>query len=90
MSDIPNDDKVHRLACYQLIRPGQTYLLTIEDIVHYEDCALSEGLIRARDDLAFEVKRDRLLIWRCGGIPPGRVLWLLASLPTPLQPCIPG
>ena len=28
------------------------------------DCALSEGVIRVRDDLAVEVKRDRLWIQR--------------------------
>ena len=72
MSDIPNDDKPgfvaekpeHCFACYRLIRPGQTYYLTIEGIVHCEDCALSEGVIRVRDDLAVEVSRDRLLIQR--------------------------
>jgi hypothetical protein len=26
----------------------------------YEDCALSEGVIRVRDDLAVEIKRDRV------------------------------
>ena len=72
MSDIPNDDQSgfvakkpeHCFACYRLIRPGQTYYLTIEGIVHCEDCALSEGVIRIREDLAVEVKRDRLLIQR--------------------------
>lgn len=29
-----------------------------------EDCAFSEGVIWVRDDLAVEVKRDRLLIQR--------------------------
>ena len=51
MRDIPNDDRPgfvaerpeHCFACYRLIRPGQTYYLTIEGIVHCEDCALSEG-----------------------------------------------
>ena len=28
----------------------------------YEDCAFSEGVIRVREDLAIEIKRDRLLI----------------------------
>ena len=66
MSDIPNDnmpgfvaeEPEHCFACYRLIRPGQTYYLTIEGIVHCEDCALSEGVIRVREDLAVEVKRD--------------------------------
>jgi len=38
MSDIPNDDKPgfvaekpeHCFACYRLIRPGQTYYLTVD------------------------------------------------------------
>jgi hypothetical protein len=72
MRDILNDDKPgfvpekleHCFACYRLIRPGQTYYLTIEGIVHCQDCALSKGVIRVREDLAVEVKRDRLLIQR--------------------------
>ena len=67
MRDIPNDDEPgfvaekpeHCFACYRLIRPGQTYYLTIEGIVHCEDCALSEGVIRVREDLIVEVMRDR-------------------------------
>ena len=70
MSDIPNDEKPgfvaekpeHCFACYRLIRPGQTYYLTIEGIVHCEDCALSKGVIRVREDVAVWVNRDRLLI----------------------------
>jgi hypothetical protein len=54
----------HCFACYRLIRPGQSYYLTIEGIVHCEDCALSEGVIRVREDLAIEVQHDRLLIQR--------------------------
>jgi hypothetical protein len=38
--------------------------LTIEFEVLCEDCALSEGLIRVREDPAVEVKRDRLLVRR--------------------------
>ena len=72
MTDIPNDDKPgfvadepeHGFACCRLIRPGQTYHLTIESKVLCEDCALSEGVIRVRDDLAVEAKRDRLLVQR--------------------------
>jgi hypothetical protein len=59
MSDIPNEDKPgfvaekpeHCFACYRLIRPGQTYHLIIEFEVLCEDCALSEGVIRLREDL---------------------------------------
>ena len=58
------DEPEHCFACYRLIRPGQTYYLTIENMVHCEDCALSERVIRVREDLAVEVKRDRLLIQR--------------------------
>ena len=50
--------------CYRLIRPGRTYHLTIGFEVWCEDCALSEGVIRVREDLAIEVKRDRLLSQR--------------------------
>jgi hypothetical protein len=72
MRDIPNDDKPgfvaeepeHCFACYHLIRPGQIYHLTIEFEVLCEDCALSEGVMRVREDLAVEVRHDRLLIQR--------------------------
>ena len=72
MRDIPNDDKPgfvaekpeHCFACYRLIRPGHTYYLTIDGIVHCEDCALAQGVIRVRENLAVEVKRDRLLVRR--------------------------
>jgi hypothetical protein len=68
----PNDDKPgfvaekpeHCFACYRLIRPGQIYHLTIDFEVLCEDCALSEGVIRVREDLAVEVKSDRLLVRR--------------------------
>ncbi len=98
MSDIPNDDKPgfvaekpeHCFACYRLIRPGQTYYLTIEGIVHCEDCALSEGVIRVRENLAVEVRRDQLLIRRDGGILQGRVLLLHPNLPAPPRRCAPG
>lgn len=54
----------HCLACCRLITAGQTYYQTIEEEVLCADCALSEGLIRVRDDLAVEVKRDRLVVKR--------------------------
>ena len=50
--------------CYRLIRPGQICHLTIEFEVLCADCALSEGVIWVREDLAVKVKRDRLLIRR--------------------------
>ena len=68
MRDIPSEYKPgfvaekpeHCFAYYRLIRTGQTYYLTIENIVHCEECALSKGVVRVREDLAVEVKRDRL------------------------------
>ena len=46
-----------------------------------EDCALSEGVIRVREDLAVEVKRDRLLIRR-GQVEvfPGEIRYLVNAL----------
>ena len=64
MPGFVGEEPEHCHACYRLIRPGQTYYLTIEDTVLCADCALSEGVIRVRDDLAVEVKRVRLLIGR--------------------------
>ena len=68
MTDTPNDDKPgfvakepeHCFACFRLIRPGQTYHMTIDFEVLCVDCALSQGVIRGREGLAVEVKRDRL------------------------------
>ena len=54
----------HCHAYFRLIRPGQTYYLTLEQEVLCADCALGEGLIRVRDDLAVEVKSDRLVVRR--------------------------
>jgi hypothetical protein len=56
------EELVHCFACFRLIRSGQTYYLTIEREVLCADCALDEGVIRVRDDLAIEDKRDRLVI----------------------------
>jgi hypothetical protein len=72
MTETPNDDRpgfvagepVHCFTCFRLIRPGQAYYLTIEDEVLCADCALDEGVIRVREDLAVEVRRDRLLVQR--------------------------
>jgi hypothetical protein len=70
MPHTPTDDQPgfvaeepeHCFACCHLIRPGQTYYLTIEQEVLCADCALDEGVIRVREDLAIEVKHDRLLV----------------------------
>jgi hypothetical protein len=80
MTETPTDDQPgflaeepeHCFACFRLIRPGQTYYLTIEHEVLCADCALdapsmmpsSRGVIRVREDLAVEVRSDRLLIRR--------------------------
>ena len=94
MSDIPNDDipgfvaekPEHCFACYRLIKPGQTYYLTIEGIVYCEDCALSAGVIPVAEDLAVEVKRDRLLIQRGAQVGEGahRLLGPPSTTPTPV------
>ena len=72
MTETPNDDipgfvakePEHCFACFRLIRPGQTYYLTIDGTVLCEDCALTDHIIRVREDLVIEVKRERLLIRR--------------------------
>jgi hypothetical protein len=72
MTETPTDDNpgfvaekpVRCFACFRLIRPGQIYHLTIEHEVLCEDCALDERVVRVREDLAVEVKRDQLLIQR--------------------------
>jgi hypothetical protein len=60
MIDTPNDDQPgfvaeepkHCFACFRLICPGRTYYLTIDHEVLCADCALDDGMIRLRDDLA--------------------------------------
>ena len=72
MTETPNEDKPgflatkpeHCFGCYRLIHPGQTYYLTMEYEVLCADCALDECVIRVREDLAVEVKSDRLLVRR--------------------------
>ena len=54
----------HCSACFRLIRPDQPYYLTIENTVLCGDCVLFDGVIRVRDDLSVELKRDRPLIQR--------------------------
>ena len=91
MTDTPNDDKPgfvaekpeHCFACYRLIRAGEPYYLTIDGIVHCEECALSKGVIRVREDLAVEVKRDRLLVRRGDAeveVFPGEIRHLVNAL----------
>ena len=53
MTNTPTDDQPgivsekaeHCFACYRLIRPGQTYYLTLEHGVLCADCALDDALI---------------------------------------------
>ena len=91
MTETPTDDKPgfvaedpeHCFACFRLIQPGQTYYLTTEYEVLCADCALHERLIRVRDDLAVEVKRDRLLIQRGKAeveVLPGEIRHLVNAL----------
>ena len=51
--------------------------------MHCEGCALSEGVIQMREDLAVEVRRDRLLIQRGQAeveVFPGEIRHLLSAL----------
>lgn len=72
MTETPNDDNPgfvgsepeHCFACFRFICPGQTYYLTVDGTVLCEDCALTDDIVRVREDLVIGVKRDRLLIQR--------------------------
>ena len=51
--------------------------------MHCEDCALSEGLIRVREDLTDEVKSDRLKLQRGKAqveVFPGEIRHLVTAL----------
>jgi hypothetical protein len=84
MTETPTDDRPgfvaekpeHCFACFRLIRPGQIYYLTIEHEVLCADCALDEGVIRVREDLAVEVMETL----------PSRALWLPSDWQLPLRP----
>ncbi len=60
MRDIPNDDKPgfvaekpeHCHACYRLIRPGQTYYLTIGQAIWAKGCISAADAIRVTEDPA--------------------------------------
>ncbi len=70
MTESPIDDSPgfvteepeHCFACFRLIRPGQTYYLTIEHEVLCADCTLTDGVIRVSEDLAVEVMQNPLLV----------------------------
>lgn len=70
MIDSPDDDKPGFAAdkpeqcctCFRLIRTGQTYSLALEDGVLCAASALVEEILRVREDLAVEVKHNRLLV----------------------------
>jgi hypothetical protein len=57
MTHAPTDDQPgfvaekpeHCFACFRLIRPGQTYYLTIEQEVLCADCALDDALFEGSD-----------------------------------------
>ena len=72
MTDTPTDDMpgfaaeepVHCHDCYRLIRPGQAYFLTIEDLVLCPDCIGAADAIRLSGGLTVKVREGRLLIHR--------------------------
>ena len=72
MTETPNDDQPgfvaeepeHCHACYRLIRPGQTYYLTIGQAILCEGCIRTADAIRVTDDLAVVVEDGRLLVRR--------------------------
>ncbi len=86
MTDTPNDDQPglvaekpeHCFACFRLVRPGQTYHMTVDFEVRCEDCALSQDVIRVGEELVVEVKSDRLAI-RPGKAEAGALLALLTA-----------
>jgi hypothetical protein len=91
MTEIPNCDKPgfvaaepqHCSACFRLIRPEQPYYLTSEYEVLCADCALDESVIRVREDLAVEVKSDRLLVRRGEAeveVFPGEIRYVVNAL----------
>ena len=60
MTDTPTDDQPgfvaeepeHCFACFRLIRPGQTYYLTVGQAILCEDCITGHDTIRVTGDLA--------------------------------------
>ena len=83
MTDSPTDDKpgfvakepVHCFACFRLVRPGQTYYLTVGQAILCEDCITGHDTIRVTVDLAV-LAEDEWLPVRNGGsaveVPPWR------------------
>ena len=73
MTDAPTDDRpgfvaeepVHCHACYRLIRPGQTYHLTMGQAILCEGCITAPDAIRVTDGLAVVIE-DRMLRVRRG------------------------
>ena len=72
MTEAPTDEQPgfvaeepeHCHACYRLIRPGQTYYLTIRQAILCEGCVRTADVIRVTDDLAVVVEDGRLLVRR--------------------------
>jgi hypothetical protein len=74
MKDTPTDDMpgfvteepVHCHACYRLIRPGQTWDLTMGQAILCEGCLKAADAIRVTDDLVVVIEDARLLVRRGG------------------------
>jgi hypothetical protein len=72
MTDTPTDDMPgfvaeepeHCHACYRLIRPSQTYFLTVGQAILCEGCLEVADAIRVTDDLAVAIEDGRLLVRR--------------------------
>jgi hypothetical protein len=74
-------------ACVRLIRPGQTYYLPWNKRYYARavpwSTPSSRGVIRVREDLAVEVKRDRLVVQRGEAeveVLPGEIRHLVNAL----------
>ena len=74
MTDAPTDDQPgfvaeepgHCHACYRLIKPDQTYYLTIGQAILCEGCVGAADAIRVADDLVVVVEEGRLVVRRGG------------------------
>jgi hypothetical protein len=78
-----NQPSATTTAFHTWIADTMTGNLTIEHNVLCAGCALVEEIIRVREDLAVEVKRDRLLVRRDGAeveVSPGEIRHLVNAL----------
>jgi hypothetical protein len=73
---------VHCHARFRLVRPGQTYYLTVGQAILCEDCITGHDTIRVTDDLAV-LTEDEWLPVRNGGsaieVPSGEVRHLVEA-----------